>query len=314
MSTKADPIMFTRQDFLSDCDPKWCPGCGCFAILRSLTNMFVEANIPPHEQVIISGIGCSSRLPYYTHTYGFHTIHGRAPTVAMGCKLANPDLSVWVVSGDGDALAIGGNHTMHLLRRNSDVKMMLLNNQIYGLTKGQASPTSPQGLITKSSPYGAIDRPVRPITMALAAGATFVARVHDKDSQLMETVMLAAQNHKGAAFIEILMNCVTFHDGAYDQITRKKTRSETILELMDGQPLIFGMNNDKGIIERNGQLEVTVIGENGMDQENILIHDVKNAGLAAQLALLEFPDDPYPIGIFRQVDEPAYGEVGINIP
>lgn len=308
MSTQADTIALTRQDFLSDCDPKWCPGCGCFAILRSLTSMFVEAKIPPHEQVIISGIGCSSRLPYYTHTYGFHTIHGRAPTVAMGCKLANPDLSVWVVSGDGDALAIGGNHTMHLLRRNSDVKMMLLNNQIYGLTKGQASPTSPQGLITKSSPYGAVDRPIKPITMALAAGATFVARVHDKDNKLMESVMLAAQNHKGAAFIEILMNCVTFHDGAYEQITAKKTRSETILALTEGQPLIFGMDHDKGIIEQNGQLEVAFIGENGVNLEDILIHDVKNAGLAAQLALLEFPDDPYPVGIFRQVNEPAYGK------
>ncbi len=309
MSTQVDPMALTRQDFLSDCDPKWCPGCGCFSILRSLTTMFVEANIPPHKQVIISGIGCSSRLPYYTNTYGFHTIHGRAPTVAMGCKLANPDLSVWVVSGDGDALAIGGNHTMHLLRRNSDVKMMLLNNQIYGLTKGQASPTSPKGLITKSSPYGAIDRPVRPITMALAAGATFVARVHDKDNHLMESVMLAAQNHKGVAFIEILMNCVTFHDGAYDSITAKKTRTETMLEIVDGQPLIFGMERNKGVIDKNGCLEIAIIGENGVTENDIVIHDVKNSSLAAQLALFEFPQDPYPIGIFKQVREPVYGEV-----
>jgi len=309
MST-ADSIALSRQDFLSDCDPKWCPGCGCFAILRSLTSMFVKADIPPHEQVIISGIGCSSRLPYYTNTYGFHTIHGRAPTVAMGAKLANPDLSVWVVSGDGDALAIGGNHTMHLLRRNSDVKMMLLNNQIYGLTKGQASPTSPQGLITKSSPYGAIDRPVRPITMALAAGATFVARVHDKDSKMMENVMYEAQQHKGAAFIEILMNCVTFHDGAYEQITAKKTRADTMLSIVDGEPLLFGLESEKGIIDKNGHLEIAYIGENGVTLEDIVVHDVTNAGLAAQLALLEFPEQPYPIGIFRQVSEPVYGDVG----
>jgi 2-oxoglutarate/2-oxoacid ferredoxin oxidoreductase subunit beta len=298
-----------RQDFLSDCDPKWCAGCGCFAILRSLTTSFVEANIPPHKQVIISGIGCSSRLPYYTNTYGFHTIHGRAPTVAMGTKLANPELSVWVVSGDGDALAIGGNHTMHLLRRNSDVKMLLLNNQIYGLTKGQASPTSPQGLITKSSPYGAVDRPIKPIPMALAAGASFVARVHDKDHQLMKTVMLAAQHHKGAAFIEVLMNCVTFHDGAYDQITQKSTRADTMLQLVDGQPLLFGMDNEKGIMDKDGRLVIVQLGENGVSESDILTHDAKNSGLAAQLALLEFPTEPYPIGIFYQANEPVYGEV-----
>lgn len=309
MNAPAQPITVTRQDYLSNCDPKWCPGCGCFAILRSLTNTFVKAEIPPHEQVIISGIGCSSRLPYYTNTYGFHTIHGRAPTVAMGTKLANPDLSVWVVSGDGDALAIGGNHTMHLLRRNSDVKMMLLNNQIYGLTKGQASPTSPQGLVTKSSPYGAVDKPIKPVTMALAAGATFVARVHDKDGKQMEAVMLAAQQHKGVAFIEILMNCVTFHDGAYEQLTGKAQRADAMLELVDGEPLLFGQDRNRGIIEKDGHLELAVIGENGVVAEDILIHDVTNAGLAAQLALLQFPDEPYPIGIFRQVSEPVYGEI-----
>ena len=204
----------TAKDFATDQEVRWCPGCGDYAILASMQKTLPELDIPKEKHVFVSGIGCASRFPYYMNTYGFHTIHGRAPTVAMGAKLANPELSVWVVSGDGDALAIGGNHTMHLLRRNSDVKMMLLNNQIYGLTKGQASPTSPRGLVTKSSPYGAVDNPIKPITMALAAGATFVARVHDKDNKLMESVMLAAQKHKGAAFIEILMNCVTFHDGA----------------------------------------------------------------------------------------------------
>jgi len=311
MNIQAEPIELTRQDYLSSCDPKWCPGCGCFAILRSMTSMFAEAGIPPHQQVIISGIGCSSRLPYYSSTYGFHSIHGRAPTVAMGAKLANPDLSVWVISGDGDALAIGGNHTMHLLRRNSDVKMMLLNNQIYGLTKGQASPTTPQGLVTKSSPYGAVDKPIRPILLALASGATFVARVQDKDVKHMEEVMLAAQEHKGAVFIEILMNCVTFYDGAYDKVTNKKTRSEHMLQLEHGKPLIYGEEGNKGFINRNGQLESVIIGENGITEDDILLHDVKSrmGGLAAQLALLEFPDDPYPIGIFRQIDAPVYGEM-----
>ena len=312
MNIQAEPIELSRQDFLSSCDPKWCPGCGCFAILRSMTSMFAEAKIPTKDQVIISGIGCSSRLPYYSATYGFHTIHGRAPTVAMGAKLANPDLSVWIVTGDGDALAIGGNHTTHLLRRNSDVKMLLLNNEIYGLTKGQASPTTPQGLITKSSPYGAIDKPIRPVLLALAAGATFVARVHDKDVKQMERVMLEAQNHKGAVFIEILMNCVTFHDGAYEKVTSKKTRSEHMLELEHGEPLIYGEDNNKGFINVDGKLKSVVIGEDGISESDILIHDAhsKNAGLAAQLSLLEFPQNPYPIGIFRQVNEPVYGEVG----
>ena len=311
MSTPAEPIELTRQDYLSDNDPKWCPGCGCFAILRSMTSMFAEAKIPPHEQVIITGIGCSSRLPYYSATYGFHTIHGRAPTVAMGVKLANPDLSVWIVTGDGDALAIGGNHTTHLLRRNSDVKMMLLNNQIYGLTKGQASPTTPQGLVTKSSPYGAVDKPIRPILMSLAAGATFVARVHDKDVKQMEQVFLAAQKHKGAVFIEVLMNCVTFYDGAYDEVTNKRTKSEYMLQLEHGKPLIYGKEQNKGYINKDGKLKSVVIGENGVSESDILVHDIhsRNAGLQAQLALLEVPKNPYPIGIFRQVDSAVYGEV-----
>lgn len=311
MNTKAEPIELTRQDYLSDCDPKWCPGCGCFAVLRSMTSMFAEAKIPPHKQVIISGIGCSSRLPYYSAAYGFHTIHGRAPTVAMGAKLANPELSVWVVTGDGDALAIGGNHTTHLLRRNSDVKMLLLNNQIYGLTKGQASPTTPQGLVTKSSPYGAVDKPIRPILLALAAGATFVARVHDKDVKQMEKVMLAAQQHKGAVFIEVLMNCVTFYDGAYDSVTGKSSRSEHMLELEHGKPLIYGEERNKGYINQDGKLKSVTIGENGITEDDILVHDAHsgNAGLQAQLALLEFPKSPYPIGIFRQVNMPVYGEI-----
>lgn len=315
MNIQTDPIALTRKDFLSECEPKWCPGCGCFAILRSLTSMFAKAGVAPHDQVIISGIGCSSRLPYYTHTYGFHTIHGRAPTVATGIKMVNPELSVWVVAGDGDALAIGGNHTTHLLRRNSDVKMLLLNNRIYGLTKGQASPTSPQGTITKSSPYGVVDRPINPIAMALAAGATFVARVHDKDNKLMESVMFEAQQHKGVAFIEILMNCVTFQDGVFDQITRKKVRAESILELSHGQPLIFGVERNRGIIERDSHLEIALIGEQGVTENqavtesDIVVHDIhsKNAGLAAQLALFEFPEKPFPIGIFRQVEEPVHG-------
>ncbi len=299
----------TRQDFLSNCDPRWCPGCGCFSILRSLTTSFANAGIPKERQVVVSGIGCSSRLPYYTSAYGFHTLHGRAPTVAMGIKLTNPELSVWIVSGDGDALAIGGNHTMHFMRRNSDLKMMLFNNQIYGLTKGQASPTSPPGLKTKSTPYGVTDNPVRPVSLALASGATFVARVHDKDNAMMEAVMDEAQQHKGAVFIEILMNCVTFHDGAFDHVTAKKERDSHSLQLKHGEPMIFGQEREKGIIDRQGQLQVVEIGQSGITERDLLVHDAysEDTALAHRLALLEYPDFPFPFGIFRKVDAPVYG-------
>lgn len=297
-----------RSQFLSSTTPRWCPGCGCFAVLKSLTATYARLGVPREKLVTISGIGCTSRLPYYTSTYGFHTIHGRAPTVAMGVKLANPDLSVWLISGDGDALAIGGNHTMHLLRRNPDIKMLLLNNQIYGLTKGQASPTSPQGLKTRSTPYGVADMPVNPVNLALASGATFVARVPDTNTAMMESVFAAAHAHRGVAFVEVLLNCITFHDGAYAMITGKHSRDEHSLLLRPGEPMVYGKERRKVLVSDNGRIVSQVLGDDEAMPSHALCHDpyVADAGVAQQLALMALPDTPCALGIFRQVDAPVY--------
>jgi len=298
-----------RMDFLSPATPRWCPGCGCFAVLKALTATYAELGIPREKLVTLSGIGCSSRLPYYTSTYGFHTIHGRAPTVAMGAKLANPELSVWLISGDGDALAIGGNHTLHLLRRNPDIKLLMLNNQIYGLTKGQASPTSPQGMKTRSTPYGVADNPVNPINLALASGATFVARVPDSNPKQMQAIFAAAHAHRGVAFIEILLNCVTFHDGAYHLITGKDTRAEYSLLLEPGQPMVFGAGQRKVLVSEEGRIAISTVGEDEALPDNTLIHDpgADDAGVAQQLALMSPPERPCALGIFRQVQAPIFG-------
>ncbi len=304
----ADPVgSDPRLDFLSATTPRWCPGCGCFAVLKSLTATYARLGVPREKLLTISGIGCTSRLPYYTRTFGFHTVHGRAPTVAMGAKLANPELSVWLISGDGDALAIGGNHTMHLLRRNPDIKMLMLNNQIYGLTKGQASPTSPTGLKTKSTPYGVADTPVNPVNLALACGATFVARVPDTSGPMMEEVFAAAHAHRGVAFVEVLLNCITFHDGAYEQITAKATRDDSSVRLVAGAPLRFGGNGRKLLVHANGHIAAIELAEDEPLPDNAVIHDPTDAGLAQQLALMSLPDLPCALGIFRQVQAPVYG-------
>ncbi len=296
-----------RQRFLSSTTPRWCPGCGCFAVLKSLTATYAALGIPREKLLTISGIGCTSRLPYYTRTFGFHTVHGRAPTVAMGAKLANPELSVWLVSGDGDAMAIGGNHTMHLLRRNPDIKMLMLNNQIYGLTKGQASPTSPAGLETKSTPFGVQDNPINPVNLALACGATFVARVPDTNGALMEQVFAAAHAHRGVAFVEVLLNCITFHDGAYQQITSKATRDDHSVRLVAGQPLRFGKDGNKLLVQDHGRLAVVEQDPDAALPDNAVIHDPGNTDLAQQLALMAPPELPCALGIFRQVQAPVYG-------
>jgi 2-oxoglutarate ferredoxin oxidoreductase subunit beta len=297
-----------RQHFLSDATPRWCPGCGCFAVLKSLTATYAALGIPREQLLTISGIGCTSRLPYYTRTFGFHTVHGRAPTVALGAKLANPDLSVWLISGDGDALAIGGNHTMHLLRRNPDIKMLLLNNQIYGLTKGQASPTSPTGLATKSTPYGVVDRPINPVGLALAAGATFVARVPDTSNAMMESVFAAAHAHRGVAFVEVLLNCVTFHDGAYETITSKATRNEHSVQLEPGQPLRFGADGRKRLRLVQGQVQAFTLDPGADEPEDALRADPADPGLARLLAMMQPPELPCALGVFHQVQAPVFGE------
>ena len=295
-----------RKDYLSTIDPKWCPGCGCFPILKSLTALFAAAGIPRENLAVISGIGCSSRTPYYLSAYGFHTIHGRAPAVALGLKLVQPQLSVWVVTGDGDGLSIGGNHFMHFMRRNPGIKMVLFNNQIYGLTKGQASPTTALGTKTKSTPLGAYDTPMRPLAVAVACGATFAARVPDNDPNLMSEVLQAAFAHRGAALVEVLFNCVTFNDGAYSLFTGKETRSEHSLRLHPGKPLVFGAKSERGIRFNGAALEVVEF-EPGKAPADVLVHDPQreDPGLAMLLALM---DEPRLFGIVRRVERPAYEE------
>ncbi len=306
-SAAAKPL-YTRKDFLSSTDPRWCAGCGTYATFNGITRTFLNSGVEKEKFAVIAGIGCSSRLPYYSNTYGFHTIHGRAPTVAMGLKMINPDLNVWVITGDGDGLSIGGNHFIHLMRRNSNIKMVLFNNQIYGLTKGQASPTSPLGSKTKSSPYGSVDRPMHPLTMALGAGATFVARVPDNDNELMFQVMQAAMAHQGIALIEVLINCVIFNDGIFDPLTNKETRPDKTVLLEAGKPLIYGQQKNKGIIMKNDRPLSVTIGENGITEKDLILHDPQNPNSGYSFMLAEMGDQelPVPYGILRQIQEPVH--------
>lgn len=263
--TVATPIQaLTKKDFESGLDVRWCPGCGDYAVLSQITKLMPKLGIPREKFAFVSGIGCSSRFPYYVQTYGLHTIHGRAPAIASGLKLANPDLSVWVVTGDGDALAIGGNHFIHAVRRNIGLKIILLNNRIYGLTKGQYSPTSELGKKTKTSPLGNIDQPFSPVALALGAGATFAARCIDSDQAMMAAILERAAKHEGTAFVEILQNCVVFNDGAFDMLSDKTTRDDTRLVMEHGKPLVFGKERNKGIRLRGMDMEVVTIGENGV--------------------------------------------------
>lgn len=300
----------TRKDFLSSTEPRWCLGCGTYSTFNGMTRVFVDSGLPREKIAVISGIGCSSRLPYYSNTYGFHTIHGRAPTVAMGLKSVNPDLAVWLVTGDGDGLSIGGNHFMHMMRRNPKIKMVLFNNQIYGLTKGQTSPTSPLGTKTKSTPYGSIDRPMHPLTVALGAGATFVARVPDTDNDMLFQVLKAAAAHDGVAMVEVLINCVIFNDAVFAPLTDKATRPDTTVKLEAGKPLIFGANRDKGIRMNGVNPEVVKVGEGGVPLSEILIHDPSNPNTGYAFMLAEMGGElPVPFGILRQVQDHVYQPV-----
>jgi len=302
-----------RKDYVSDVEPRWCVGCGDYGILKAFTTAMAKLQLPKEKVVIVSGIGCSSRFPYYVDTYGFHSVHGRAPAVATGVKLTQPDLSVWVISGDGDALSIGGNHFIHLMRRNPDINVILFNNQIYGLTKGQVSPTSPQGKITKSTPFGSIDGPMHPLPLALTAGATFVARVPDTDNAMITEVLIEAHRHKGVSFVEVMQNCNIFNDGAWFPISKKANRPENSILLKHGEPLIFGENNNKGFRLKGLDIEVVDLEKDGVDVSELLVHDMysQDATLAFKLANLEHPAFPYPLGIFRQIDAPVY-ERGVD--
>lgn len=311
MSHESDrPVRLTRKDFVAGQDVRWCPGCGDYAILAQVQKLLPALGIRKENFVVVSGIGCSSRFPYYVDTYGMHTIHGRAPAIATGLKLARPELSVWLVTGDGDALAIGGNHFIHLMRRNVDLKVLLINNQIYGLTKGQYSPTSLLGAHTKTTPLGSVDRPFNPVSLALAAGATFVARTVDVELDHLAAVLAAAAAHRGTAFVEIYQNCVTFNDGAFEFLTDRTTKEEHRVLLEQGKPLIFGTARDRGIRFTGALPEVLRLGATGFLEADCHIHDprIDDAGPAYLISELGPPRFPTPLGIFRSVRLPTYEE------
>ena len=297
------------SDYGSDQDVRWCPGCGDYSILAQMKKVCAKLGMDRSKTVFISGIGCSSRFPYYMNTYGFHSIHGRAPTFATGLKLARPDLTVWMVTGDGDGLSIGGNHLMHIIRRNVDVKILLFNNRIYGLTKGQYSPTSEQGKKTKSTPMGSPDAPIRPISIAIAAEATFAARAIDVDVKHLEYVLERAAKHVGTAFVEIYQNCNIFNDGAFTYATDKATKSDTTLYLEHGKPLTFGKESAKGI--RMHGLSPEVVDMKTVSPDDLLIHDEKapNPSLAFLLSRMRYPEFPEPLGVFRAVEQDLYGNL-----
>lgn len=299
-----------RRDFVSDQEVRWCPGCGDYAILAQTQRLMPELGIPKEDIVFISGIGCSSRFPYYMNTYGFHGIHGRAPAIATGLKLTRPDLQVWVITGDGDALSIGGNHLLHIIRRNVDVVIVLFNNRIYGLTKGQYSPTSKQGMVTKTSPSGTIDYPLDAVSFVLGAGATFVARSIDVDVHHLVATLERAARHKGTSFVEVYQNCRVFNDGAFMEFGDKAVRPDRTLALEHGKPLIFGKERDRGIRLDCTTPEVVELG-NGVTEDDILVHDetLEDPTTASILGRMEYPEFPVPLGVLRAVQRPPYDDL-----
>jgi len=293
MMQPTNQVMYKREDFSNDVEVRWCPGCGDYAILAALQRTLPELGLPPEKHVFISGIGCAGRLPYYMNTYGFHTIHGRALAVATGLKALRDDLTVWVVTGDGDSLSIGSNHLIHCLRRNVNVKILLVNNQVYGLTKGQFSPTSQPGQVTKTSPHGVGSQPVNPLTLALAAGASFVARAVDKDPNQLGSLLKEAHEHPGCALIEINQDCHIFNEGAFDAFSLKANRAEHTLQLQEGQPLLFGQELDRGLVLRDEELQ-QVSSQEAMAYR----HDTSNLMAAMRLANLTPVTHPVPLGVY----------------
>ena len=301
---------YTAKDFKSDQYVRWCPGCGDYAVLNTLQKVMADLGVPPHETAVISGIGCSSRLPYYISGYGFHSIHGRGAAIATGVKVANPKLTVWQITGDGDCLAIGGNHFIHSVRRNVDINVILFNNQIYGLTKGQYSPTTKKGYVTKSSPFGTIERPFRPAELTFGARGTFFGRTLDVDLKSAQMTMMAAAKHKGTSVIETLVNCVIFNDGAHSWLSEKENRYDRLIVLEHGKPMIFGKNSDKGLVLDGFQLKVVTLGENGITESDLLVHDAhcEDSTLQLKLAMMEGPDFPVAVGVIRDVETETYDE------
>jgi 2-oxoglutarate ferredoxin oxidoreductase subunit beta len=310
MSTTTALPSYTKKDFESGVDPRWCPGCGDFSIINQVQKLLPSVGVARENIVFVSGIGCSSRFPYYMNNYGMHTLHGRAPSFAAGLKVSRPELQVWVVTGDGDALAIGGNHFIHTMRRNMDIKMLMFNNRIYGLTKGQVSPTSELGKKTKTTPYGSADYPFNPPALALGAGATFVARSIDIEGVHMGEVLKQAADHRGSTYVEIYQNCPVFNDGAYTFLTEKAVKADQQLRMVEGKPLLFGKENKKGIRfnAQTAELEVVTVGEHGVTEKDILVHNPRREDptIAFMLANLSSrPGFPTPIGVFRKVEAPT---------
>jgi 2-oxoglutarate/2-oxoacid ferredoxin oxidoreductase subunit beta len=307
-----ETVKLGRKDFQSDQEVRWCPGCGDYSILAAVQLLLPELDVKPENLVFVSGIGCAARFPYYMNVYGLHGIHGRAPAIATGITLARPDLDVWVVTGDGDALSIGGNHLIHSLRRNVNFTMLLFNNQIYGLTKGQYSPTSEVGKVTKSTPFGSIDHPFNPLSLALGAEATFVARTHDMDRKHMTETFRRAHAHQGSSFVEVYQNCNVFNDGAFAAVTAKEARSSMLIDLEHGEPIRFGADGAQGVmLNERGELEIVAVADVGEDR--LLVHDEhrQDPSLAFALSrLADAPTVPTPVGVFRDVERPIYeGEV-----
>ena len=303
------PVL-TAKDFASDQELRWCPRCGDYSILAQMKKVLPTLGIPKEKFVFVSGIGCSSRFPYYMNTYGFHGIHGRAPAIASGVKVCSPEMQVWVITGDGDALSIGGNHLMHAIRRNIDMNIILFNNQIYGLTKGQYSPTSPLGSRTKSTPYGSVDNPVSPLCVAIGSESTFAARSVDVDIKHLTGVLERAAHHKGTSFVEVYQDCNVFNSGAFAYATKKDLKGDNIVYLEHGKPLIFGKNRDKGIrVNEMSRPEVVQLGD-GISEDDLLFHDEKadEPSLAFLLARMRHPEFPEPMGVFRDVQRPVYDE------
>jgi 2-oxoglutarate ferredoxin oxidoreductase subunit beta len=311
MAFEVKSAVLTPEDFKLDGPVKWCPGCGGHAVLSAIMKALPETNIKKENVVFVSGIGCSSRFPYYINTYGFHGLHGRAFAIASGIKVANPKLSVWVVTGDGDSMAIGGNHFIHILRRNINVNILLFNNKIYGLTKGQYSPTTPKGSITKTSPEGTIENPFLPGELAMGAQGTFYARAVDTNMQMMREIFVKAAKHRGTSLVEILQNCVIFNNKVHEEITGKEMRDENQLYLQHGKPMIFGRNMDKGIIQSGSKFVVVKIGENGVTKNDILIHDAHNPDdtRAYMLSRMTLPNYPVAMGVIRNWQSDVYESI-----
>ena len=305
------PVELKKEDFISDQMVKWCPGCGAHSILSSVAAVFPKIGYKKENFTLVSGIGCSSRFPYYVNTYGFHGIHGRAAAIASGVKITNPGLSVWVATGDGDSLAIGGNHFIHVVRRNIDLNIILFNNQIYGLTKGQFSPTTPFGSVTKTSPYGTIENAFNVGELVIGAQGSFFARTLDTNPKMMTDVMFEAARHDGTSVMEILQNCVIFNDNAHELITSKETRDDYQLHLQHGQPMLFGKNKEKGIALVNGQLEIIEPGKEGKSNNDVLVHDAETNNIGIQMMLVQLapPKFPVALGVIRMHKRPTYDDL-----